>query len=430
MNRATRLPDSEGNTAPRRKIRGAALFRTLTDPRWAVALFIAAMLCIYAALPLMVYYEALRDHYLLELARLATLACIAIALGYHLPVLDWRFGARARRIRVNSQMFHGVIWGAFGLFLVTAYATADAIPLLSALQGASMSELSQQRGDFLKTRTGAEAALIYVSTVFVGALLPYSLARIFLERNRVRYLLLVIFLGYSISFLQKALFLNAVIPLLYVAARQERFGAFRFVMIAAGSIVLLYLVTTLAFGDDSAVASAMGILEGDPDYFTAAYIPANAADHLIWRSTSVPMFTAADTLAVFDQQFDGKPLAGVTSSLIAGLLSLERIPLEKLVFAYQWGWNEIGNSNAVYFTEAFVNFGWVGVALVSLFVGQSLRWLRLSRDEGLRSLWAIYCFALFSGGIMGTLFSNGYLLVFIFSLLFKLDDRQPALSRA
>lgn len=395
----------------------------LTHTRRSATLFILALLAVYALMPVLVDSLLLPNPYFVELAQLSIFSCIMIAFGHCLPLLDFRFNKDAKFVAIDSRFFHTVVWAGFVIFLVVTFATADAVPLVSVFKGASSSELSVQRGDFLKTRTGMEAALIYFNTVFVSALLPYSLALLFIKRVRFRYLFLMLFLGYSVSFLQKALFINIIFPLLYITAQQKKLGSLKFLMILIGGFGFLYLITILAFGGESEFNTDRSAALISSDFFGASYLPTSPIDHIIWRIIAVPMFSAADTLAVFNESFLQQPLWGATSSFFSSIFSLEHIFLEKLVFAYQWSWNDIGNTNSVYITEAFVNFGWLGVALFSIFIGQSLRWFRYSRDEAFKSLWLIYCFGLFSGGLIGTLLSNGYLLIFMLGLFFKVTNK-------
>lgn len=396
-------------------------FSKLLDTRRSVSILIVALLMVYVLLPVSVHLFALPNPYFLQLALLSLLGCAAILAGYHLPLFDHRFRLGAPRITISAGAFHGFVWGTFIVYVLITFTTADSIPFISAIRGASAADLSLQRGDFLKARVGIEAVLIYFNTLFVGALLPYSLALLFIQKARIRYLLVLLFLLYSLSFLQKALFINVVFPLLYLAARDGRTNVKRIFGIVLGSAILLYLVTLLAFGgpEDVSTEPGGGVVTGG-DFFGASYLPSNALEHLVWRSAAVPMFSASDTLIVHTEQFGGRPLWGATSSFFAGIFGLERVPMERLVSEYEWGWNDIANSNAVYVTDAFVNFSWVGVVLFSLFVGQSLRWFSRSRDEAFKSLWTIYCLAVFTGSLIGTLLSNGYVLIFAMALLTRL----------
>jgi hypothetical protein len=395
------------------------VLKWLFNTAFAPAIMIFAMAGVYAALPLTVAAMILPSPYFVQLGLMAVVGCICIAIGFYLPLLDKRFDPLSIRVRINPTFFHVTIWGTFGIFLLITFVTAESIPLISAFSGASARDLALQRGDFLKTRTGAESALIYISTLFVSALLPYSLALLFIRKSRSRFFLLVIFLAYSLSFLQKALFINVLFPLLYLAAHAAKRGTAKVLGIVSGSVGLLVGVTLLAFGGQESPASEAAIAASDSDYFYATYLPASATEHLIWRSTAVPMFSASDTLVVHSEQFSGQPMWGATSSFFAALFGLERINLERIVSEYQWGWSDIANTNSVYIIEAFVNFGWPGVVLFSLLVGLMLRWFNQSQDAAFKALWPIFCFAIFSSGLIGTLLSNGYAAIFLLALFAK-----------
>ena len=389
----------------------------IIETRWAALDFSIALLLAYAVLPFTIYFFFIDEPYFLELARLTLLAVGMISIGYFLPVFDSRFTSSAKRLRVDAFNFHILIWFFFLIFVIVTVATAESVPLISALRGVPAEILSQQRGEFLKARIGPGAALAYLSTLFVSALLPYSMVNLFIDRQRFRYFLLFIFLFYSAIFLQKALFINVLVPLVYlVAVRGQRSTAKMLFMGIAGA-VLLYVLTKLAFVNYSGASA----VTAPGDFWKASYMPSNPIDHLFWRIIAVPIFTAADALRVFAEEFGGKWLWGATSSFLAVLSSLEHIPFEKMVYEYQWGWNDTANANATYITEAYVNFGWVGVILFSLFVGQTLRWFRRSQDYAFKSLWPIYCFAIFTSGLIGTMFSNGYTLIFLLSLFARLS---------
>jgi len=406
-------------------------FYNVTSTRVAVFLFVLAISLVYMWLPLFVNFSLLSSDYFLKLSFMTFFSIVSVLVGYSIPIFDSRFRPQSVRIRVGANTVHFFVWAVCVVFLVITLYTAPAIPILSALSGADTDELSIQRGAFLKGRAGAEVALIYISTIFVSAFLPYSLAKMFIDKHRYRYVFLLVFFGYSISFLQKALFLNALLPLFYVASQRKKVSLKTAVMIVAGCTVVLYLVTLLSMGgadNSSALVESGGV--SSPDFYSSKYLPSGAIDHLVWRIVAVPMFTAADTLVVLKQQFDDIPLLGATSTFFSGLFSLERVYLEKLVFEYEWGWNETANSNAVFFTEGFANFGWLGVWFYSFFVGQTFRWFKTSDDQAFKALWLIYFLGLFTGGLIGTLLSNGYLLMFLANFFLRVRDKESVSLRA
>ena len=175
----------------------------LLSTRFLVINLCVVFLSAYVILPIYVYLTYFDDPYFLKLAQLTLLAIILIGIGYLLPIFDWRFSHSAKRFHLDAQAFHIIVWSFFLIFIIFTIVTAESVPLVSALRGADASALSAQRGGFLKGRVGAEAILAYLSTFFVSALLPYSLASMFINRKRLRYLMLFLFLFIRLVFFKR-----------------------------------------------------------------------------------------------------------------------------------------------------------------------------------------------------------------------------------
>lgn len=397
------------------------IFRTLLDTRWSAPIFMSALFFMYVLMSLVINFFS-PSPYLVELAIISLVCCFFLGVGFYLPLFDHRFRIGAKRLVISSKVFHVTVWFFFTLFVIVVFATAQSLPIISVFQGADVNELSQQRGDFLKGRVGIESIFLYVSTIFVGVLLPYSLVSLFIEGSKFRFISTAIFFVYTIVTLQKALFLNVILPLLYWASRKAKFSYLQILSIVVISLIILFIITVLAFGGQSDFNMPQQAFDVGV-YFSSSYAPSGVFDMLVWRSIAVPLFTAADTLLVFYENMDGKLMLGATSTLLSAIFSMDRVLLEKLVFQHQWTWNDIANSNAVFITDAYVNFGWVGVILFSVFVGQSLRWFYKSRDEAFKSLWLLYCFGLFSGPLIGMMFGNGYLLMFFIMFFIKIKSQ-------
>lgn len=412
------------------------LFHFITDPRRALWFFGFGLLLLYAAIPLAADQLIDPNPYFVWLAQLTLVAVTALYIGSRVSLFDGRFRPDASRIPIDPNLFHIVVWSAFAIFALFTIVTAPTIPLLSAFDGASVEDLDRQRGEFLKLRTGFETILIYLSTLFTSALLPYSMAHLYIHKYRARHLLALVFLGFAISFLVKALFITVIAPIVYVLAQHRKSGSLRLLTVSIAGIALLYAITKLAVGDVSSAdiepppATAAGA-EIQGAYFSSQYRAEGTADFLLWRIFAVPMFTAADTLQVFTDDLRGDFLNGATSSFFAALLGLERVPLEQLVYAHQFGWNDLAHANAVYITDIYANFGWFGLIIASLFIGQSLRWFRLSSDDALKAQWLLFCYMLFSGSIFGVMMSNGYALILFMLLFAGLDqDNRVAATTA
>lgn len=416
----------------------------LTEPRYSGYFFAAAILLIYGLAPLLIYGLVQPTESMLWLGAMSCVAAAMVVAGFHFPGFDWLIDSHRWRIRIRERAFHLAIWSLFGAFSIAAFATADSIPIISALSGGySPEELDLQRGAFLKTRQGWEAGLGYVSAVFVGALLPYSVARLFWKKKPVAgFTGLALFIAYALSHLQKALIVQPVTPLMYLSGRRIIWNYVGFAALIIGTFAVFYGNTLLARGVQTE-ATIQEIIKkrkiehprnleaeaiaGDlfpPDFFSADFQPASTREYIVWRIGAVPIFTAADAVTVLHSKFDGQYLHGATSSLIAAVFGMRRVNYDAEVYAIQWGKTEVGRANSVYVTDGYVNFGWAGVIVFSLLVGLGFRVFALSTDEAMRSMWPLFAFNIFQASLIGTLLSAGFALLFIIALFVKLTPSE------
>lgn len=405
------------------------MIRFFLDPARSGYIFAAAILFGYGIVPLWFYLSVNIGEDYLQLALIATLGAAAIAFGFlgHRDPID-----ETGKLPITLEAFTALVWFPFLLIAVLILATAPAIPLVTALQGGSADLIALQREEFLKSREGIAGIFVYLHAFFTGALVPYSIALMFIHKFRWRWLLTALALLYTISFVEKAFFLKVALPLIYLfgtGAVRSRFGPKTTVALAA--VILVFVTTVSGSGSDAAAGTSA-------DFFSADYAPTGPINHIIWRSIAVPVFTAADALRVFATYFNGEWLWGATSSFFSTLFGQNRIAFERLVFEAQWGQNETGtgSSNSVYLTEAFVNFGWVGVIVFSFFIGRTLTWFSRSRDEAFRAIWPLFVMGLYSSGLIGNLLSNGFLLMLAIGLFIHIrphtalraDDKQGELT--
>jgi len=375
---------------------------------------------VYGLLPLAVSTLLLENEYFLQLAAVTALGAAGILTGSRLPLLDGVH--RLPQVKVELGWFQLVIWGAFLAFVAVACVTADRIPFVAALQGVDAETLAVLRERFLKAREGWQASLPYVNSLLAGALVPYSLMLMMTWRHRLRWVLFAAFLVYCLSFVEKAFFLKAAIPLAYMVIQSRVRSSIRPLFVLGGALSLLLLVTVVSGVAERSESS------GDEAFFSTAFTAQGPIAFLVWRALAVPVVTAGDALRVFAQEYDGQPLLGASSGLLAGALGRERVDVERVVFAAQFGQTETetGSANSVYLTEAYLNFGYPGVVAFSVLVGLLLRLLARSRDEALRSLWMLFCFGIFVAPLTGTLFSNGFLLVMAVSIFTQIGVRRVA----
>lgn len=401
----------------------STLIERLFDPSNGLIVFSLVVGLVYGVAPVIAYFFLPQNDAFLKLAAITLCSLAAMVIGSKISVFDCRFTSHTPHIFISVRHFIVFTWSVFLVFFVVAFATAPSIPILSAFQGASANELSQERGDFLKGRQGAGITLLYISTFLVNTIVPYSIILLYSFRSKFRHLSAMLFFLFCVSFLQKSLFLNLVLPLLaYFAISRKMRGKVLFGLIS-GSLALLVLTTFLSLSGE------MSESENSGDYMSAQYIPANFLDYFLWRSTAVPIFTAADTLIVHAEQFGASPLLGATSSLLAAIFDVERVNIERFVFEHQFGsWNDTANANAVFVIDAYVNFDWFGVVAFGLFVGLVFRWFRISQDVAFRSLWVIFAFILFSSPLIGMLLSNGFLYMLFHALYIRVGTHGRRIS--
>lgn len=418
----------------------------LSDARWSAYYLAGVVFVFYVLAPVVVQSVAATDHYLWKLSTAGAVAVVGILVGFHVKWFDSWFDGQRKAITIRAGHFHSAVWAAFALLFIVILATADTVPLMSALRGGGEQQLSADRGNFLKTREGWEAILPYISAIMAGSIIPYSLGLLFLQKRGYRWVALFTFTFFTVVSLQKAQFLQAFAPLVVLVA-QKRIWSYR----ALGLLVLVagclfYFNTVLARGEfrlpffsDTPLAEASNAPESAAhpsedgvefsEYFSASYVPAGAVDHLLWRTFAVPVFTASDSFRVVDEALSGKLQFGATSSFFAPVVSIvtgtPRLNFDALVFEHQWGKSDIGRSNSVYFVEAFVNFGWIGVFVFSCIVGLVLRLFWKTPDPAMMALWPLFCMNVFQAGLIGTLLSNGFALLFMLAVFVRVQPGRP-----
>jgi hypothetical protein len=387
-------------------------------------MFSLALMVAYSLVPALVYLIVLPEMVFLQLALITAVGVLAMLVGGQLPLADARLVSDAHWLNIDWKAFVGLSWVLFTAFVVITFATAPTIPIISALQGVTAEALGQERGDFLKGRSGPGLALLYISAFMVNTIVPYSVVVAYAARSRVRHLLAAGFFLFSISFMVKSMFLNLALPLLAFFAIRRRLGGTKALVVLGGCALLLTAASYLAFGSDGTATAGEAVVAAE--VLSAAFAPSNPLQYLLWRALAVPIFTATDTLVVHATYFDGRPLWGATSSFLASLFGFERINLERFVFEYQFGgWNEIANSNTMFLLDGYVNFGWIGVVLFGLFCGQVFRWFSVSRDVGFRSLWPLFALVLFNAPLIGLLLGSGFLYMLAHALSIRMRGIPP-----
>ena len=149
------------------------------------------------------------------------------------------------------------------------------------------------------------------------------------------------------------MFLNFFLPLIALYVSRNNISNKRIIaVLAAGMFVLLSMISLAGFNE----AENEGF--DAESFLTVSYGSSSPINFLFWRSLVIPVLTARDTLFVHGEQLNSELLLGTTSGFIATITGQEQTNIERMVFAHQFGgWNDIGNANSVFITDAYVNFG-------------------------------------------------------------------------
>lgn len=390
-------------------------------------LFVLLLAGFYFFIPLAIYLLVKEDSLYLKTALMSSIAITGVILGRHISLPLLRINKRQQKFPLNQQYIVGVVLIAFTAFILTTMYTAPTIPFLSALQGKEASEISIERGEFLKGREGGWIALLYLSSIFASSLVPYVVMLAYESKNRLRHLLAATYLIFSVTFMVKALFLNLAIPTVaYLIGKYS--GKLRKIAIpfAAAFSLILTMIWLAGYGSLQA-HDKFSVSE----YFSTAYIPTGVLDFFIYRAFAVPVFSVVDTLFVHSTQLGGEVLWGSTSSLLSGIAGVDKVNIERMVAEYQYGgWNDFANSNVAFFVDGYLNFGWPGVFLFGLIVGKCFREFAHSEDPAFRALSLLFAYQLLSSPLIQMLLSNGWLLLFItFTYFFVRQTTTPSNTR-
>lgn len=406
---------------------GPTLVERLLSPESGLRMFALALLLAYALIPAVVYAAILPERVFAQLAMITTVGVVAMIVGGKLPIADLRLASNAHWLNIDWRAFVGLSWVLFAAFVAITFATAPSIPIISAFRGVTDAALGVERGEFLKGRSGAGLALLYISAFMVNTIVPYSVVVAYAARSRARHWLAAGFFLFTISFMVKSLFLHLALPLLAFFAMRRQLGGLRALAGFGACVAVLVAASFLAIGSDGSAAVGEAVVAAE--VLSSAFAPSNPIEYFVWRAVAVPIFTATDTLVVHATYFDARPLWGATSSFLASLLGFERINLERFVFEFQYGaWNELANSNTMFLLDGYVNFGWFGVVAFGMFVGQVFRWFRLSRDVGFRALWPLFAFVLFNAPLIGLMLGSGFLYMLAHALTIRMRGLPPPVT--
>ncbi|MBA3594801.1 MAG: hypothetical protein H0W47_13550 [Polaromonas sp.] len=141
------------------------------------------------------------------------------------------------------------------------------------------------------------------------------------------------------------------------------------------------------------------------------------ANRIFW----IPYVTAYDWLSYFEQRLKAQFLHGATSSLLAKLSGKQPFPMEREVFKYQFGAGgpQTAAANATFLVDAYVNFGWFGVAFYSFLLAIVIYLIVAVGNPAMQACSYYFLIQISMGGLPGVFFSNGMLLLILLSFFIK-----------
>jgi oligosaccharide repeat unit polymerase len=384
--------------------------KNILTPKNTINILIFILFFIYTLAPIIFYIIGKDDNYLIELSFISFIAIVSIKAG---DILFKIVNPKHKIFTKNHFYVKDKIFAFFNIYvfifiLLLLIIRADSVPLISALEGADAETLSLVRGLFMKPKDEFNYFLIYLFSMQISSIIPYSIAYLYESKNYFRHAMFLIGLLASLSTLVKGMFFNILIPI-FSLKLTSNYNIFNFIK------YIIIILTTLIF-----MVSIAGFNKADLDedsdidtYISVGYPSKNSFDFMLWRIVVIPILASRDTLEVHNIYYSSNNLMGVTSGLGSKLLGENKIDIEREVFGYQYGgMNDIGNTNSVFFIDAYINFGYIGIVIYGLLASILLRILMDSNIKSVISMAPLFAIFLFSSSLVGILISNGFLFLF------------------
>lgn len=281
---------------------------------------------------------------------------------------------------VKEEHVYMFIAALFTVVMIAACITADRIPIIEALRGATSEELFNDRNNFLRGREGSGQILNYMFAILTQALLPLVLTWSFWKKHYLRYAILAIFSIGTFLTLSKAAFFCVSAPLTALFLLQGRWrAALASVVGFIASVAVLYVLASGVTGawqakaQGAPVAPAQVAMPSDtPAKYNVFHERTQSmliANRILW----IPYVTALDWFRYQEERLDGKYVMGQSIRPIAMLMGKDRLYLEREVAELQWGGPSGATSNAVFFADAWLNWGPIGCILYAALLALTIK---------------------------------------------------------
>jgi hypothetical protein len=147
-------------------------------------------------------------------------------------------------------------------------------------------------------------------------------------------------------------------------------------------------------------------------------------NRIVW----IPYITAYDWFRFHHEILEDGHLRGRTIGIVSRIQGEPRYPIEQEVFKYQHGVfaTATATANAVYFADAYVNFGWIGIVVYSLLIGAIFHVVVASRSLPLLAVSVMSTFSLMIASFPANLLSGGLALLLLLAWML----REPPAQRS
>jgi len=337
--------------------------------------------------------------------------------------------------------------------IIIASFTVDSTPLATALNGGNWLDIAKARANFLANRDGVESLLRYIALILGRAVLPYLLIYAYYYKHKQRHYFLILMLFCYLISLEKASCIFLFLPLIILSLTKnlKKLAFFQFICL----IFFIGLWTFLAHGglansEDSINTSneqlvqnettlLVGGAHGDPDRFSL-FVLVNRElrkAHLkeipdvqnvfseglfiVNRSIWIPYITAYDWLKFQDEILDSKLTYGGSIMPLSWILNKPLLNLEQMVYEYEFGPppGGLGGSNTVFFVDAKIAFGWIGVFIYNILFTAFAYIIFTSKNEIAKIASFTTFFTACLSSLTATLLSGGLFFYIMASLLIR-----------
>jgi hypothetical protein len=387
--------------------------------------------------------------------------CASIVQHKKLTNFCWRMGKR-----INWKWTAWFAIGAYAVTLIVAVSTVPKTPLGAALSGGDWLDIATARGNLFANRQGVEVVLRYLALILGRCILPFILTYLFWANHRLRYWALIgLLLCYLIS-LEKASPIFAFASLTLLAVVNRRFWlALSHVAVLIGCIAIWTFFSTGGIQSQQQLNSkmqlpAMQSLEptqaktgfsigrrGDPnrhyffnylnnmgissDFSTDGKDMKGKLMIMVNRSAWIPYITAYDWLKFQDDVLNGAITNGQQISFVSWMTGRPKLPLEQMVYEYEFGVppNGAGASNTVFFVDAKLAWGWVGVVFYCFAFAFFSAIIFSSKNDVAKVASVNSFFTAALSPLTATLLSGGLFFYIVICLLVRTDTQESMLEK-